>query len=59
MKSITEQWIQRCVEEGTYYFTAHADEERMNDALSIMEVEQAMANARIIEYYEDSGRGEK
>ncbi|GAB6091100.1 DUF4258 domain-containing protein [Spirochaeta dissipatitropha] len=58
MNSITEQWIKRCVQEGTYYFTAHAYEERMNDALTILEVEQAIENARIIEYYEDSGRGE-
>lgn len=46
------------MQEGTYYFTAHAYEERMNDALTILEVEQAIENARIIEYYEDSGRGE-
>jgi hypothetical protein len=41
-----------------YYYSRHADAERMNDDLTMVEVEAAIVNGRIIEEYEDSGRGE-
>jgi hypothetical protein len=51
-------WIQHCVKKGEYYFSKHADQERQNDNLTVMEIEEALTTGRILEQYEDTGRGE-
>jgi hypothetical protein len=51
-------WISERVEQAEYYFSAHGDRERQNDNLTIREVEEALLAGRILEQYEDTGRGE-
>jgi len=46
------------VRSGIYRYSRHADQERQNDDLSLLEITQALLNGRIIEQYPDSGRGE-
>ena len=43
---------------GGYLFSRHGDRERQNDNLSILDVEESILNGRILEEYEDTGRGE-
>ncbi|MEW5815617.1 MAG: DUF4258 domain-containing protein [Spirochaetota bacterium] len=50
-------WIRERVEKGEYYFSKHGDQERQNDNLTITEVEEALLTGRLIEEYEDTGRG--
>jgi hypothetical protein len=52
------EWIQERTRKGTYYFSKHGDQERQNDNLTIAEVEEALLAGRILEQYEDTGRGE-
>lgn len=51
-------WIQSKVRDGNYYFSRHGDQERQNDNLTVSEVEEALMTGRILEQYEDTGRGE-
>ena len=51
-------WIQSKIREGQYYFSRHGDQERQNDNLTIAEVEEALSAGRVLEQYEDTGRGE-
>jgi hypothetical protein len=51
-------WIQDHVKKGEYYFSKHGDQERQNDNLTVDEVEEALTTGRIMEQYEDTGRGE-
>lgn len=51
------EWIQDRVRRSEYYFSRHGDQERQNDNLTILEVEEAILNSRILEQYEDTGRG--
>jgi hypothetical protein len=51
-------WIQNKVREGRYYFSRHGDQERQNDNLTVAEVEEALLTGRVLEQYEDTGRGE-
>ena len=51
-------WIQERVRINEYYFSKHGDQERQNDNIAISEVEEALLECRIIDYYEDTGRGE-
>lgn len=51
------KWIQQCVGEETYLYSRHGDQERVNDNLSLDEVEQAMLTGRVLEQYGDTGRG--
>ncbi len=46
------------INSGRYYYSRHADDERLNDELSLKEVEEAIRNGRILEQYPDTGRGE-
>lgn len=52
------EWIQERVRKGEYYFSRHGDQERQNDNLTIIEVEEALSTSRILEKYENTGRGE-
>ncbi|MBI4826370.1 MAG: DUF4258 domain-containing protein [Nitrospirae bacterium] len=51
------KWIQERVRKGEYYVSKHGDMERQNDNLALTEVEEALLSGRILEQYEDSGRG--
>jgi len=55
---ISEAWIRQCVSDERYRYSLHADRERLNDILSLEDVEQALLSGRILEQYEDTGRGE-
>jgi len=44
-------WIVSKVQLVHYFFSQHADEERMNDNLMISEVEEAILNGSILETY--------
>jgi len=55
---ISEAWIKQCVGEEHYRYSLHGDRERLNDLLSLNDVEQALLSGRILEQYEDTGRGE-
>ena len=52
------RWIVTKVRSKDYYFSKHADQERQNDNLVIEEIEEALLAGRILEQYEDTGRGE-
>ncbi|MFH1860125.1 MAG: DUF4258 domain-containing protein [bacterium] len=52
------EWITERVRKNEYYFSKHGDEERQNDNLLIGEVEEALLSGQILEYYENTGRGE-
>src|SRR3990172_6903577 len=52
------KWILEWIRKGEYYFSKHGDQERQNDNLTIAEVEEALLTGRILEQYEDTGRGE-
>jgi hypothetical protein len=45
-------------ERSAYFFSRHADRERQNDNLTIIEVEEALLTGRILEQYQNTGRGE-
>ena len=50
-------WIKKCIFNNSYYFTSHADIERMNDNLKIIDIEQAILSGRILEIYKNDIRG--
>lgn len=52
------EWIRKRIGKNEYYFSKHGDQERQNDNLTIAEVEEALLMGRILEHYEDTGRGE-
>ena len=51
------EWIIHCVKENRYYYSRHGDQERQNDNLFISEIEEAILSGKILEKYEDTGRG--
>jgi len=51
-------WIKERIRKGQYYFSRHGDQERQNDNLAIVEVEEALLAGQILEEYEDTGRGD-
>jgi hypothetical protein len=55
---LSEKDIRNSITKSNYYFSNHGDQERQNDNLTILEVEEAALNGRILEYYPDTGRGE-
>jgi hypothetical protein len=52
------QWIIGSVAAQQYRYSRHGDNERQNDGLSLLEVEEALLSGRILEQYPDTGRGE-
>ena len=57
-KMIELAWILERIRDRDYRYSRHADRERQNDGLTIVEVEQSVLAGRIIEQYSDTGRGE-
>lgn len=56
--AFTIEQIRDGVRGGAYFISGHGDRERLNDGLTIIEIEQAVANGVILEAYPDTGRGE-
>jgi hypothetical protein len=54
---MTIELIQQKVKSGDYFFSKHGDDERKNDNLTILEVEEAILNGIILENYKDDKRG--
>jgi hypothetical protein len=50
--------VKRKVRHDLYVFTHHADVERRAEQLTFAEIEEAVLNGQILEYYPDAGRGE-
>jgi hypothetical protein len=51
-------WIIECVQNNKYYFSKHGERERKRDNLTINEIEEAILTGRILENYENTGRGD-
>jgi hypothetical protein len=47
-------WIHAKVKSGQYCFSQHADQERQNDNLTVIEIEQALLKGTILEHYDDT-----
>jgi len=56
--SITTEFIRTEIENQSYEISLHADNERLSDELTVSEIEYALKNGEIIEYYESDTRGE-
>jgi len=41
------EWIVAKIQADDYFFSAHANEERMNDDLSLLEIEESIINGMI------------
>ncbi len=52
------EWLQKKIKNNKFYFSRHGDQERQKDGLAIFEIEEAILNGRILEQYENTGRGE-
>jgi hypothetical protein len=52
------QTIKEAVRQGCVYFSAHAEEARMDDDLTASAVLEAIRNDEILEHYPNTGRGE-
>ena len=52
------EWIIERVQKDEYYFSKHGDQERQNENLLIAEIEEALLSGRVLEHYDDTGRGE-
>jgi len=46
---MTIELIQKKIKSGDYFFSKHGDDERKNDNLTILEVEEAILNGIILE----------
>ena len=50
-------WVKQCVRTETYFYSAHADKERLADNLTLTEIEEAIQSGIILEEYTSTGRG--
>jgi hypothetical protein len=50
-------WICARIQKNEYIFSMHGDLERQKDNLSVIEIEEAVMNGRILDTYPDTGRG--
>lgn len=57
MLTIDLKWILACVRAQRYRYSRHGDQERQNDGLTLLDVEQAILSGRVLEQYPDTGRG--
>jgi hypothetical protein len=55
---ISLEWIKVCVKNNKYYFSLHGDEERQNENITIIDVEESLLSGQVLENYNDTGRGE-
>ncbi|MEA1916526.1 MAG: DUF4258 domain-containing protein [Campylobacterota bacterium] len=54
---MTIKFIRKKVEDNNYFFSKHADDERKNDNLTILEIEEAIFSGQILENYSEDRRG--
>ena len=50
--------IRQLVEQGRYEFSIHAQQERLEDDLDVVEIENALVQGEILEDYPNDPRGE-
>jgi hypothetical protein len=55
---ISIERIKQNIQAGAYFYSKHGDMERLNDNLSVLEVEEALLQGTVLEQYPDTGRGE-
>ena len=55
--SITPEFIRIEIEKQSYEISLHADDERIAEGLTVLQVESALSGCKIIEYYPDDPRG--
>jgi len=58
MLTITPDFICNEIEWQSYEISLHADDERIADGLTILQLEFALSDCKIIEEYSDDPRGE-
>jgi hypothetical protein len=54
---LTIEFIQQSVDSGDYEISLHADEERLEEGLTVSELEEALKSAELLEDYPDDPRG--
>ena len=54
---IAIDWIKSSIKNDKYIISKHADDERMNDNLTINEIEESIVNGSILESYPEDKRG--
>ena len=52
------EWVRERLRSGEYLYSQHGDQERMNDGLTVAEVREALLGGRVLEQYQNTGRGE-
>lgn len=50
-------WIREKIIDDQYEYLSHADDERQADKISVAEVEKALLQGEILEFYPDDPRG--
>ena len=55
---LTIEFIRQSVLPGRYEISLHADEERLEDGLTMLELEEALGSGEIIEDYPEDPRGQ-
>ena len=56
--AIDIEFIREHIDNGLYDLTIHADNERLDDGLTISELEYALSDCDVLEGYADNPRGE-
>ena len=56
--TLTADFIHEAIEKQSYIISLHADDERIADGLTILQLEFALSDCKIIEEYPDDPRGE-
>jgi hypothetical protein len=56
-RTLTIEFIRQNAAAGAYEFSLHADDERLDDALTVADVETALRAAELLEDYPDDPRG--
>ena len=56
--SITQEFIRLEIEHQTYEISLHADDERIADGLTIVQLESVLLHCEVIEDYPNDPRGE-
>jgi hypothetical protein len=54
---MTIAWIISKIKDSDYLFSKHADDERLDDNLMVVEIEEAIVNGMILESYPSDKRG--
>ena len=55
---LTPEFIRKEIKKQTYLISIHADDERLADGLTILELESALTSCEMLEQYPEDPRGE-